>query len=203
MNRRLITIFVLARVTLFSGVSCLPTQPPPPPSDGGIPMVTPSGWTRTARLASTVGRGLIPVAQMVTDNIVAEPGRSQVRRAFGIADQALVSLNLAASAYEARGGDRCAAFAAAGAASIALHDLAQVLTDNGVALGEPLGRVVDLVASVVDALIPSCAVDAGFFGAGELANRQLRAVERTASARGVILRRDLDNIAPSIDAGVR
>jgi hypothetical protein len=105
-------------------------------------------------------------------------------------------------AYEARGGDRCVAYAATGAAIVTLHELAQVLADNGIALGVPLARVVDLVASVADTLIPACQSDAGFASVGGRSDATLRAIETAARARGVILRRDLDGIAPALDGGL-
>lgn len=176
---------------------------PPPPSDGGTPVVTPSEWTRTARIATTVGRGLIPVAQVIVEATTTDPGRTQARRAFVAADAALTGLDRALDAYDARGGDRCAAHAAAGAAVVALTELAQVLADNGIALGVPLGRVVDLVGSVVDTLVPACNLDAGWASAGRAANTTLLGIERDARSRGVILRRDLDRITPALDGGVR
>lgn len=177
--------------------------PPVPPSDGGTPVVTPSGWSQTARLAVTVGRGLLPVAGAIVEATTQDPGRTQARRAFVVADDALAGLGRALDAYDARGGDRCAAYAAAGAAGVALAELADVLAANGIALGVPLGRVVDLVASVVDTLVPQCQLDAGFASAGRAANDRLLGIERAARSRGVILRRDLDAIEPRIDGGVR
>lgn len=190
---------LVASVTGALLVGC----PPVPPSDGGTPVVTPSDWTRTARIATTVGRGLIPVAQVIVEATTTDPGRAHARRAFAIADDALAGLDRALDAYDARGGDRCAAYAAAGAASVALTELAQVLADNGLALGVPLGRIVDLVASVVDTLIPACQSDAGFVSAGRASNTRLLDIERDARSRGVILRRDLDRISPALDGGVR
>lgn len=174
---------------------------PPPPSDGGTPVVTPSGWTQTARIAVVVGRGLLPVARVIVEATVTDPGLTHARRAFEAADDALVGLSRALDAYDARGGDRCVARAAAGAAGVALQELAQVLADNGIALGVPLGRVVDLVASVVDTLIPACDLDAGFASAGRAANDRLRTIESNARARGISLSRVLDGITPQVDAG--
>lgn len=195
-------LVVLLVVGLGAG-ALLQGCPPPPPSDGGTPVVTPSDWTRTARIATTVGRGLLPVAQVIVEATTTDPGRTQARRAFAAADAALVGLDRALDAYDARGGDRCAAHAAAGAAVVALTELAQVLADNGIALGVPLGRVVDLVGSVVDTLVPACNLDAGWASAGRSANAALLGIERDARSRGVILRRDLDRITPALDGGVR
>lgn len=198
-------LLVIAGATLVATLvgAALTACTPPPPSDGGTPVVTPSDWTRTARLATTVGRGLIPVAQVIVEATTTDPGRTQARRAFAAADAALVGLDRALDAYDARGGDRCAAHAAAGAAVVALTELAQVLADNGIALGVPLGRVVDLVGSVVDTLVPACNLDAGWASAGRSANATLLTIERDARSRGVILRRDLDRITPALDGGVR
>ncbi len=199
---RIGALVVLLVVGLGAG-ALLQGCPPPPPSDGGTPVVTPSEWTRTARIATTVGRGLIPVAQTIVEATTTDPGRTQARRAFVAADAALAGLDRALDAYDARGGDRCAAHAAAGAAVVALTELAEVLAANGIALGVPLGRVVDLVGSVVDTLVPACNLDAGFASAGRAANTTLLTIERDARSRGVILRRDLDRITPALDGGVR
>lgn len=198
-------LLVIAGGTLVAMVlgAVLNACTPPPPSDGGTPVVTPSEWTRTARIATTVGRGLIPVAQVIVEATTTDPGRTQARRAFVAADAALVGLDRALDAYDARGGDRCAAHAAAGAAVVALTELAEVLAANGIALGVPLGRVVDLVGSVVDTLVPACNLDAGWASAGRSANATLLGIERDARSRGVILRRDLDRITLALDGGVR
>ncbi|MEZ4391978.1 MAG: hypothetical protein R3A48_12850 [Polyangiales bacterium] len=195
---------LLAVALCLAGLGAVLTGcPPVPPTDGGAPVVTPSDWTRTARIATSVGRGLIPVARVIVEATTTDPGRTQARRAFDAADDALVGLDRALDAYDARGGDRCVAHAAAGAAMVALQELAQVLADNGIALGVPLGRIVDLVASVVDTLVPACDLDAGFASAGRAANTRLLSIEREARSRGVILRRDLDRIVPVLDGGVR
>jgi len=195
--------FVLFLACLIATTpACLPPQPIPP-SDGGVPAVTPSGWTRAAHLSATVGHGLIAVARPIVAAIAVDPGATRAARAFDAADDALTVLDHAATAYEARGGDACAAYAAAGAASIALRELTDVLADNGLAIGVPLGRVVDLVASLVDTLVPGCDRAVGWASAGASANGHLRDVEQAARLRGVILRRDLDAIAPALDGGVQ
>ena len=199
--RALLALVVGLSVIVPVGVA-LTGCPPPPPADGGVPVVTPSDWTRTARLSVTVGRGLIVVARPIVETLAVDPGRTRARRAFDAADQALAGLDRALVAYEARGGDRCVAYAATGAAIVTLHELAQVLADNGIAIGVPISRVVDLVASVADTLIPACQSDAGFASVGGRSDATLRAIEDAARARGVILRRDLDGIAPALDGGL-
>lgn len=197
-----VIVVIALAVAVVGGITAGCT-PPTPPSDGGVPVVTPSDWTRTAHLSVTVGRGLIVVARPIVDALTVDPGQTRARRAFDAADDALVAVGHALDAYEARGGDRCAAYAATGAAVVALHELAQVLADNGIAIGVPIGRVIDLVASVADTLVPACQADAGFASVGQRANDELRAIEQGARVRGVILRRDLDGIAPALDGGVR
>lgn len=189
-------LILLLACLVASTPACVPPLPAPP-SDGGVPAVTPSGWTRTAHLAATVGRGLVAVARPVVDALTEDPGRTRAARAFDATDDALAGLDRAVTAYEARGGDACAAYAAAGAAAVALRELTDVLADNGLAIGVPLGRVVDLVASVADGLIPSCQRDAGWASAGAAANAHQRDVEARARLRGALLRRDLDAIAPA------
>lgn len=195
---------MLALVVIVGALGMRCTPQPVPPSDGGPVVVTPSSWVRTARISVTVGRGLLPVARVIVEATVQDPGLTRARRGFDVSERALGALDLALTAYESRGGDACAVYAASGAAAIALQELAAILADEGLAFGVPLGRVLDMVASVVDALVPRCDVDAGFRSAGRNANTAIADIERRARLRGVILRRDLDRIAPEVvDGGVQ
>ena len=186
-------------VATIAGALLTACPGPVTPVDGG-PAVTPSSWTSTARVVITTLRWALPAARAITDLTVAEPGRTQVARALDAAAQATDRLHGAVDAYEARGGDRCAARAAVGGLQVALVGVAQVLADNGVALGTTLERIVDAVASIADALIPACDADAGWASAGDGANARLRAIAEGARARGVTLRRVLDDLRP-MDAG--
>lgn len=167
------------------------------PVDGG-PAVTPSSWTSTARVVLTTLRWAVPAARAITDVTVSEPARTQVARALDATAAAAGEMERAVDAYELRGGDRCAAHAAVGGLHRALAGLARVLADSGIALGTTLERVVDGVASIADALVPSCAPDAGWSSAGDRANAELRAIRE---AHGP-LSRALDDLRP-VDAGVR
>jgi len=186
---------------LFSLALVAPAcTPPPPPSDGGTPAVTPSSWADTTRLVLSTLGWAVPSARAITDLVVPEPARTQVGRALDAVTDAAGRLGLALDAYEARGGDRCAAYAAVGGVHVALVQLAQVLADNGIALGTVLERVADSAASIADALIPACQTDAGWASVGDRSNATLRAIASRAAARGVTLRRDLDTLRP-LDAG--
>lgn len=186
-------------VATLAGALLTACPGPVTPVDGG-PAVTPSSWASTARVVITTLRWALPAVRAITDLTVAEPGRTQVARALDAAAQATDRLHGAVDAYEARGGDRCAARAAVGGLQVALVGVAQVLADNGVALGTTLERIVDAVASIADALIPACDADAGWASAGDGANARLRAIAEGARARGVTLRRVLDDLRP-MDAG--
>ena len=186
-------------VATLAGALLTACPGPVTPVDGG-PAVTPSSWTATARVVITTLRWALPAARAITDLTVSEPGRTQVARALDAAAQATDRLHGAVDAYEARGGDRCVARAAVGGLQVALVGVAQVLADNGVALGTTLERIVDAVASIADALIPACDADAGWTSAGDGANARLRAIAEGARARGVTLRRVLDDLRP-LDAG--
>ena len=186
-------------VATLAGALLTACPGPVTPVDGG-PAVTPSSWTSTARVVITTLRWALPAARAITDLTVAEPGRTQVARALDAAAQATDRLHDAVDAYEARGGDRCAARAAVGGLQVALVGVAQVLADNGIALGTTLERIVDAVASIADALIPACDADAGWSSAGDASNARLRAIAEGARARGVTLRRVLDDLRP-VDAG--
>ena len=184
----------LALLLVLSTLSLAACPPRPQPSLDGS--VTPSAWTDTARVVIDALAWAIPAVRVVLSAVLPEPARTTVDRVLdGVQDWA-GRLQVALDAYQARGGDRCAAHAAAGGLSIALQQLAQVLADNGVALGRPLERVVDSVAALVDVLVPACAPDAGLASAGDAVNAGLRAIETRAAAQGVILRRDLDALRP-------
>lgn len=184
-------LLVLLVLLPLLGLAACPPRPTPEPG----PSQPVSGWTSTARAVLSTLRWALPAARAVTDSLLSDPPRTQVARALDAAADAAGRLDVALSAYESRGGDRCVAHAAAGGVVVALEQLADVLADNGIALGVVLGRVVDGAASIVDALVPACAADAGWTSAGDLANGRLRLVEDVARRRGIALRRDLDEIA--------
>lgn len=186
----LVALLTLACLTPLTLVACPPR--PPRPSDG--PTTTVSGWTDTARVVLDALAWIVPAARgLLVQLLGASPA---VTRALDAVADASGRLGVALDAYLARGGDRCAAHAAAGAATEAVVQLAQVLADHGLALGRPLERVADSLGSLVDTLVPACDRDAGWSSAGDTTNRRLRDIERGASARGVLLRRDLDALRP-------
>jgi hypothetical protein len=185
---------VLATIVALAAVVMLAAGCPPRPVPEPGPSQPVSGWTSTARAVLGTLRWALPAARAVTDSLLSDPPRTQVARALDAAADAAGRLDVALSAYESRGGDRCVAHAAAGGVVVALEQLADVLADNGIALGVVLGRVVDGAASIVDALVPACAADAGWTSAGDVANGRLRLVEDVARRRGIALRRDLDSI---------
>ena len=200
--------FMLALVACFSlslsASSCHP--PTPAPSADGSVVSTPSGWTDTARTVLDVLAWILPGARAVLNNLLSEPGRTQVGRVLTTTADYASRLRVAVDAYEARGGDRCAAQAAVAGVRASLIELAVVLADNGLALGVPLGRVVDSAAAIVDELMPGCVAqgaqgldagaDAAWLSAGAQSNAALRSIERGAVGRGVFLRRDLGNLSP-------
>jgi hypothetical protein len=187
---------ILAVALLTSPAAC---GPRPVPVDGGA--VTPASWTDTAHVVLDTLRWAVPAVRAVTNAILPEPSRTVVGRALDGVTDAAGRLSLAVQAYEARGGDRCAAYAAVGGVHVAIVQLAQVLADNGIAAGVVIERVADGLASIGDALVPACQSDAGWASAGDASNAQLRAVARSAAARGVTLRRDLDGIRPTDGGG--
>lgn len=194
MIRRLVS---LCLVLTLSVTACDPR----PSVDGG-PAVTPTAWTDTARVVLTTLRWAVPAARVVLHAILEEPARSVVDRALDAVADAAGRLQASLDVYEARGGDRCPAHAAAGAVTEALLQLSQVLADNGIALGSTLERLVDASAALVDTLIPACDRDAGLASAGDSANGRLRAIYASARSRGVVLRHDLDDLRP-LDGGAR
>lgn len=201
-----LTSMFLALVAVFSlslsTPACRPIPTPAPSADGSV-VSTPSGWTDTARTILDVLTWILPGARAVLNNLLSDPARTQVGRVLTSTADYAQRLHVAVDAYEARGGDRCAAQAAVAGVRASLIELAAVLADNGLALGVPLGRVVDSAAAIVDELMPGCVaqgvpgVDAGpWASAGAQSNAALRSIERGAVSRGVFLRRDLDNLSP-------
>lgn len=192
--RRLLSLILAAALAL---TAC---TPPPPPSDGGVPVVTRGGWADTARLVLSTLRWSVPAARAILSAALPEPARTRVARALDAVADAAGRLELAVQAYEARGGDLCPAHAAVGATTVALVQLAQVLTDGGVALGPTFERAADGLGSIGDAIFPACHPDGGFYSGGEAVNAQLRAIANGARARGLVLRPLLDDLRP-LDAG--
>jgi hypothetical protein len=146
---------------------------PHPPVDGG-PAVTPSGWTFTARQALQTIRWAVPAAKLITNSLLSDPAKTQVARALDAVTDAARELQSAIDVYEQRGGEQCLANAAAGGVQRTLLGLARVLADNGIAIGNTLGGVVDSLGSVIDLLVPACPSDAGWSSAGQHANDELR-----------------------------
>jgi len=188
----LILALVLAVVASHG---CTP-RPPPPES----PPVAVSAWTDTARTVLSTLRWAVPGAKLITDALVPEPARTIVGRALEGVAEAAATLDTALAAYEARGGDRCAAKAAVAGVRQALVSTAQTLADNGIALGVVLEHVADASAALVDELVPGCDPDAGWRSEGNATDTELRDIELRAAARGAILRRDLDDIRPPAGA---
>jgi len=168
--------------------------PPPAPSDGGT--ANPSAWADTVRVVLSTLAWALPAARGIVDALVPAAAQPVVDRAFAAVADAAVHLRIALDAYLARGGDRCAAYAAVGLCTTALVGLAQTLTDNGIALGSTLIPVVQSLGAVTDSLVPACQSDAGFASAGDSINVRLRAIETGAMSRGIVLRPALDNLHP-------
>lgn len=175
--------------------ACGPRPQPPAPAPTHV-----ASWTDTARTVLSTLQWAVPGARLVTDVLVPEPARTIVGRALDGVAGAAGALGSALDAYDARGGDRCAAKAAVAGVRQALVSTAQVLADNGLALGVVLERVADSAAALVDELVPGCDPDAGWRSEGAATNRELRELELRATARGVVLRRDLDNLRPPAGA---
>lgn len=172
---------------------------PQPPSPSGPPTVVGS-WVSTTRTVLTTIRWAVPAAKVVIGAVVSDPGRSVVLRALDGLALAAEGLERSLDIYEARGGDRCAVRAGIGGVTSALVELSRVLAAEGVALGTTFERIADAVGSVADSLAPTCDADAGWSSAGESLGAQLRAVQVSATVRGVLLRHVLDDLQP-LDGG--
>ena len=183
-------LLVASILALPIGATCHPTPNP----DGGV---TVSVWTDTARTILSAIGWAIPAARLVIVAILPASTATLINRVFDAVLDAANRLTVAVDTYTARGGDQCAAYAAAGGLEVAIIQAMQALADHGVALGLPLEQVARSLGSLVDNLVPACdRHDAGWASAGDRFELQLRLTERAANQRGVILRRDLDNIHP-------
>ena len=169
-------------------------HPPPPASDASVS--TPRGWTDTARTVLRAIAWSIPAARVVVDAAVQEPQRTMVDRSLASVSEAARGLETAVDAYEARGGDRCAASAAVAGLTDAFVVLAQVLADNGIALGTTLSPIVQSLGAVADMLVPMCQRDAAYASVGDATSRRLHAVEVVAMTHGRTLRPLLDGLRP-------
>lgn len=183
-------LLVLATALVASAVACRPQ-----PSPTTTPTVV-SSWTDTARSVTGALRWAVPAARLVLTQILSAEIDGVVGRVLDVVADASQRLDTALDVYEHRGGDACAVYAASGAVRTALLDLADALVDHGVALGVPLGRILDGVSALVDNLVPRCAVSQSWASAGDHTNITLRSLDARARARGVVLRRDLDAIRP-------
>lgn len=178
----------------YGGLGLLACHPQPAPDS---PTTVVTGWTDTARTVLSTLEWAVPSARAVVVTVLPAPAAAIVGRAFDVVADAASRLTVALDAYTSRGGDRCAVYAAVGGMETALVQLSEALVDHGFALGTVLERVAHLAAGVADNLVPACdARDAGWSSAGDAIALRLRLVERAASQRGVVLRRDLDAIRP-------
>lgn len=199
----LVMLVLVSAFGIGTGATILCCGPRPVPIDGG-PAVTPSSWTDGARVALTTLAFAVPAAKVIVQATVSDPGRTQVVRALDATAVAAARMEEALVAYERAGGDGCLAKSATAGVHAAIVVLAQVLADNGIALGTTLEHVADALAAVVDILTPGCAPDASMrASAGDASNARLRDIASGARARGVILSRVLDDLHPLADAGVR
>ena len=181
---------------LLSGAVLVGCPRPTPPSDGGTS--TPTAWTDTASVVLHALAWALPAAEVVVDATVPDPARAVVDRAIAGTREAATGLQSALDAYNARGGDRCAAYAAVGGLTRAFVVLAQTLADQGIALGTTLTPIVESLGAVADQLVPACQSDAGFASAGDATGRTLRAIEADAAAHGRVLRPALDGLRPAV-----
>lgn len=173
------------------------------PQDAAV--VHASSWTDSARRVLSALSWAVPSARAVLAQILPWAEAEIVGRVCdGVADAAH-GLEVALDAYDARGGDACVAKSAAAGVRVALLEMADTLAREGIALGVPLGRVIDAASSIIDNLVPACPTDGGAWqSSGDTANDHLHAIDESARARGIVLRRDLDAIRPlAMDGGVR
>lgn len=189
-GRASVGVLLVLALSAPLAVAC---HPQPGPSNSPTEV---SSWTSTARTVLSSLEWIVPAARALLSTIFGGAAEPVVARSLDAVADAASRLNLAVDAYEHRGGDRCAAHAAVGAVGVALVQLAQVLTDHGIALGRPIEHVVDAAGGLADTLTPACSTDAGFGSVGDGYNRTLRTIEASAASRGVFLRRDLDGLRP-------
>lgn len=160
------------------------------------PVVVTSSWvTRTRSVISSVRR-IAPRAKALIRSLSLVPASVLVVVEGAIDGVIRANEFLATSldSWESHGGSRCGLYSAAQGLRTAILNEATVLAENGLWIGIPMRMIADTLFSVLDVILPSCEVDAGFRSIGRDSDRELDRIRDQAYERGIHLRNDLDSI---------
>jgi hypothetical protein len=174
--------------------------PPTPPSDGGVPVSTPSSWTDTARTVLNILAWAIPAAKLIvsTFSSTAPETTSPILSAMDTVQRVTVpGFQRALDSYLREGGDRCQARAAAVALLASLIAVSDTSGAAGWGVALPISAALGSLGGIIDATAPVCALDAGLFASAPTADALLTA----ARLRLPPNLRPFPPIQPPADAG--
>lgn len=189
-NALALVIVVLFTLAITLGpIACHP-QPGP---DGGT--VTPSGVVATIDTIAEVLDVLLPVLRPIVRHAIGSASPDAQRAV----DLSLTGFEASASAWQAgrstwdaRGGDRCTAYAVSGALADSTRSLVRDLGRAGVGWGPDLEALLTSLGRLTDRLIGACpTIDGGALAssgrAGNATRAFLESVDAEAHLRGVSL----------------
>lgn len=190
--RHLVSIFLIA---LTLQVGCIP---PVPPSDGGVPVSSPSSWVDTARTVLSVLEWAIPAAKLIVSGFSSQSPTTTapILTAMDTVQRVTVpGFRRAVDAYVREGGDRCVARAAASALLASLIAVSDTSGAAGWGIAAPLSSALASLGGIVDVTAPVCVHDSG--AVTPTADTMLR----DARARLPVALRPFPAIYPPADAG--
>jgi hypothetical protein len=183
----LLTVLALGFVTPF--VAC---GPRPVPVDGGA--VTPSGVLAVIDSIASILDVVLPLfGPLLQREVPNGPAKQPVMLSLTAFESVGNAWLVGHTTWDARGADRCTAYALSGALADATRRLAQDLGHAGIGWGPDLDALLTSLGRLLDRQIGACpAVDGGALMAsgrvGETLRADLAAIEDDARRRGSSLR---------------
>ncbi len=187
--RRFLSAFLVFAMLAVSAPAC---GPRPVPVDGGA--VTPSGVLAVIDSIASVLDVLLPLFRPLLQREVPDgPAKPAVMIALTAFESAGRAWQEGHATWDARGADRCTAYALSGALTDATRQLARDLGNAGIGWGPDLDALLNSLGRLLDRQIGACpAVDGGALTAsgrvGATIAADLAAVDQRARFRGVSLR---------------
>lgn len=167
-------------------------HPPPVPDDGGT--VTPSGVLAVIDSIASVLDVVLPLIRPLLQREVPDgPAKQPVMLSLTAFESAGAAWLTGRATWDARGADRCTAYALSGALTDATRQLARDLGAAGIGWGPDLDALLVSLGRLMDRQIGACpAVDGGALAAsgrvGEAIRADLAAIDQRARLRGASLR---------------
>lgn len=184
--RRLISLLLCLALSL---TAC---HPSPVPDDGGS--VAPSGVLATIDTIAGILDVLLPLIRpLLLREVPDGPAKQPVMISLTAFESAGGAWLSGRATWDARGADRCTAYALSGALTDATRQLARDLGRAGIGWGPDLDALLTSLGRLVDRQIGAClAVDGGTLTASGRAGATIRAdldaIDQGARLRGVALR---------------